>query len=443
MTSILPPPPPPQEEEETQLSFVALSLSNKAIMLNDELAYAVKLPTALFVKNKNYDQRLKIIIDTIYEGCAVHKIDELSYDNVKRCAKKVLQEMDERERAAAKAATKEKQQVAEEEEPQPQPQQQQQQEEEQPPRIELTEDLTREVGFDEIADDVLSISIKKDKPAKVISFCGMLLTQTNEDQLNVGYQAESSAGKSWVPLEVAGYFPENEVREIAAASPTAFFHDSGVWDAEKKALIVDLRHKILIFIDMPSYELLQRLRPMLSHDKPELRYMITDKSQKHGLRTKNVIIKGPPSVFFCTTKLDPDEQERTRMLLLSPETGQDKLRESLELTALRKGNHEAYRKQIMEDPKRIWLANRIYWIRRWGIREIILSDDSIKTVLERFKREHPYLQPRHQRDFPRIFSLIKAHALLNCFNREKVSTIIVQYLLARQILREALNCTRK
>jgi hypothetical protein len=364
------------------------------------------------------DSRIKIFGGKVPE----QEIKELCHIWNKQHCKSPLDEK-EFEKQWKSASTfierKKREREREEEQKQQQEQEQKEQEKEEQPKIELTEDLTREVSFDEIAD-IQSISIKKDKPAKVISFCGMLLTQTNNDQLNIGYQAESSAGKSYIPLEIADYFPVQEVKEIAAASPTSFFHDSGEWDNERKALIVDLRHKILIFIDMPSYELLQRLRPMLSHDKPELRYMITDKSQKHGLRTKNVIIKGPPSVFFCTTKLDPDEQERTRMLLLSPETGQDKLRESLELAALKRGNHEAYRKQITEDPKRLWLSNRIYWIRRWGIREVILSDDSIKRVLERFKREHPYLQPRHQRDFPRIFSLIKAHAILNCFNREKV-----------------------
>jgi hypothetical protein len=364
------------------------------------------------------------MIDTILDGCRIHKVDEISYDHVTWCAREVLRDLDERDRAAKAEKEKQKQQqqkqVEEEEQAQELQEEEEEQEEQQEPPVELTPELSRELTYEEVAV-ILSTSIKRDKPAKVISFCGMLLAQTYEDQINTGYQAESSAGKSWIPLECAAYFPKKEVKEIAAASPTAFFHDSGQWDNERKALIVDLRHKILIFIDMPSYELLQRLRPMLSHDKPELRYMITDKSQKHGLRTKNVIILGPPSVFFCTTKLDPDEQERTRMLLLSPETGQDKLNESIELSAQRNGNRQAYRKQIMEDPKRTWLSNRIYWIRRWGIREIILSDDDIKTVLERFRKEHPYLLPRHQRDFPRIFSLIKAHALLNCFSREKVS----------------------
>jgi hypothetical protein len=55
-----------------------------------------------------------------------------------------------------------------------------------------------------------------------------------------------------------------------------------------------------------------------------------------------------------------------------------------------------------------------------GVRDIIIPDNG-KVVFKRFIDEHNHLVPRHQRDFPRIFSFIKAHALLNCFNREKVS----------------------
>ncbi|HKH85882.1 MAG TPA: bifunctional DNA primase/polymerase [Nitrososphaera sp.] len=290
---------------------------------------------------------------------------------------------------------------------------------EQQPKFELTPDLTRELTYEEVAV-ILSTSIKKDKAAKLITFAAMLLAQTNEDQLNIGYQAESSAGKSYLATEVASYFPPDEVQLIASASPTAFYHDGGKWDDQKKAIIKDLAHKILIFLDQQHFQLLEKLRPMLSKDKKELHYMITDKSQKHGLRTKNVILKGYPSVFFCTAKTDPDEQEKTRMMLLSPSTDKEKLLESLELAAQRNGNRDGFRKQIAEDPMRTWLVKRIYAIRQEGIREIILPDDGIRKVLERFKQEHADLLARHQRDFPRIFSLIKAHALLNCFNREKV-----------------------
>ncbi len=124
-------------------------------------------------------------------------------------------------------------------------------------------------------------------------------------------------------------------------------------------------------------------------------------------------------MFFCTAKNDPDEQEKTRMILLSPATDKEKLLESLELAALRKGNPEEYKRRIQEAPKRKWLMNRIYSLRQWGIREIILPDYGIQKVLDRFVKEHSDLVARHQRDLPRIFCLIKAHALLNCFNREK------------------------
>jgi hypothetical protein len=282
--------------------------------------------------------------------------------------------------------------------------------------VELTPELTREISLEDIAS-ILSSSIKKDDAPKLITFLAMLLAQTNEDQLNLGYQSESSAGKSYVPIEVATYFPKEEVEILASASPTAFYHD-GQWDNERKVLFRNLEHRILVFLDQPHFQLLEKLRPMLSKDMKELHYKITDKNQKQGLRTKDVIIRGYPSTFFCTTKTDPDEQEKTRMILLSPSIDQEKLEESLKLVALRKGNSDEYHRQIQQDPQRQWLMNRIKGVRQSGVREVVVPDNG-EGVYERFRKEHPYLLPRHQRDLPRIFAFIKAHALLNCFNREK------------------------
>jgi hypothetical protein len=406
-----PPPPPPAEEKGEYLSFVSLSLSNQAIKLNDDLRFPYKLPTSLQVRKKSYDERIRILKDIILDACNLYEIDYVSDDTVTRCANEVLKELIEKETAAKKETTitEEDEDDNESEKPAAAPKK----------IIELTEDLTREVSFEEIAD-ILSISIKKDKAPKLITFCGMLLAQTNEDQLNIGFQAESSSGKSYIPIEVSSYFPPDEVQLIASASPTAFYHDGGKWDPEKKVIIKDLQYKNMIFLDQPHFQLLEKLRPMLSHDRKELHYMITDKNQKQGLRTKNVIIKGYPSVFFCTAKNDPDEQEKTRMILLSPSVDREKLLESLELGALRKGNPEEYKKRIQEDPKRKWLMSRVYSLRQRGIREVILPEEGIKTVLERFKGEHAgNLVGRHQRDLPRIFCMIKAHALLNCYNREK------------------------
>jgi len=286
------------------------------------------------------------------------------------------------------------------------------------PPIELTDDLIREITFSDVGC-ILETSIKKDDAAKLITFCGMLLAQTEDDQINVGFQEQSSAGKSYIPLEVSVYFPREEVKRIGGATPTAFTYEQGKWDDVRKAVIVDLEGKILIFLDMPDYRLLERLRPLLAHDWKEIEYKTTDKSQKYGLRTKTAIIRGYPSVFFCTTKTDPDEQEKTRLILVSPATDQIKIDESLKLTALRKGNYGRYRKEVLEDPTRVWLSNRIKAIRQFGIKQVILPEDG-EGLYKKFKEGHPYLLARHQRDFPRIISFVKAHALLNSFHREKV-----------------------
>jgi hypothetical protein len=136
---------------------------------------------------------------------------DFSEDEIKKMTwewneKHCIPPLDEREferqwRDAKKFITRklqEQKQEEEEQQPTVQGRQQQQQQRQPQPKIEATPDLTRELTYEETAV-ILSTSIKKDKPTKVISFSGMLLTQTNEDQLNIGYQAESSSGKSWIP----------------------------------------------------------------------------------------------------------------------------------------------------------------------------------------------------------------------------------------------------
>jgi hypothetical protein len=55
----------------------------------------------------------------------------------------------------------------------------------------------------------------------------MLLTYAEEDQINLGFLAESSTGKSYIPLELSGLFPSEDVIKLGYASPTSFLHDWG------------------------------------------------------------------------------------------------------------------------------------------------------------------------------------------------------------------------
>jgi hypothetical protein len=272
------------------------------------------------------------------------------------------------------------------------------------------------------ADDLietLGLTIKKDEINKLLSFLGLLSAYTEDSQINISFNAPSSTGKSFIPTEIAGLFPSIDVIEVGYCSPTAFFHDVGQYNKEKQGYIVDLARKILIFLDQPHTLLLQHLRPFLSHDKKEIRLKITDKSQKAGLRTKNVYLIGYPAVVFCTAGLNIDEQEATRFLLLSPETSYEKLREAISEKIKKESDKTAYIKTIDSDPKRALLKQRITLIKEEHVTTINICDPMLveKLFLERTKK----VKPRHQRDIGRLMSIVKVFALLNVWHRERIA----------------------
>lgn len=276
-----------------------------------------------------------------------------------------------------------------------------------------------------IADlnSVLGLTIKKDEDNKILTFLCELSAYTEDAQFNISFNAPSSTGKSYIPTEIANLFPKDDVIEIGYCSPTAFFHDVGEYNKEKQGYIVDLSRKILIFLDQPHTQLLERLRPLLSHDKKEIRLKITDKNQKHGLRTKNVIMIGYPSVIFCSAGLQLDEQETTRLFLLSPEVNQEKIKEAINQKVRKESDSAKFRAWLMEMPERRFLKERISAIKQEQITEIKIENP--EGIAERFLSQNKMLKPRHQRDIGRLLALVKSLALLNLWWRTREGTTII------------------
>lgn len=301
---------------------------------------------------------------------------------------------------------------------------------------ELISELSKQVGGKNSIDvskfspltseellETLGLTIKHDQENKLATFLCELSAYTEDSQFNVSYNAPSSTGKSYIPTEIARLFPEDDVMEIGYCTPTAFFHDVGEYNKEKNTYLVDLSHKILIFLDQPHTQLLERLRPLLSHDKKEIQIKITDKTQKMGLKTKNVLLRGFPAVIFCTAALKTDEQEMTRFLLLSPEVSQEKIREGVSAIIRREADAGAFARWLEEKPDRILLKERIRAIKLENILEIKLA--SQEKIEKRFLTDNKMLKPRHQRDIKRLISLVKSFALLNLWWRERDGSTII------------------
>lgn len=276
-----------------------------------------------------------------------------------------------------------------------------------------------EMGIQDVVE-TLGTTIKRDDINKVTTFLTMLLAYTEDSQMNISFQAPSSTGKSFIAMEIARYFPEQDVIELAGCTPNALLYDASSYNKEEDYYLVNLERKIIVFMEQPGTELLGKIRPLLSHDKKELRFESTDPNK---MKKRTAIIRGFSSVIFCTAGLRIDEQEATRFLLLSPDTDQEKLREAVIASMRKESNREKFIAEIEGNPLRAVLKDRIHAIRNHGINNIIIPDEEV--VIERYLSSLPVIKPRHQRDNKRLLGLIKACALLNCFHREKVGNDIV------------------
>jgi hypothetical protein len=272
--------------------------------------------------------------------------------------------------------------------------------------------------------EILGLTIKKDEENKLVTFLCELSAFTEDSQFNLSFNAPSSTGKSYIPLEISSLFPEEDLIKLGNASPTAFFHEQG--EKIDETIYVDLSRKIIIFLDQPNSMLLEKLRPLLSHDEKEITLKITDKNNRGGNRTKTVVVIGYPVVIYCSANNKLDEQEATRFLLLSPETSQEKFHEGIKQAVRKGGNPESFQKWLEGNPERQKLKERVAAIKAERIISIIISVELQRKITDRFLLPRKdRLKPRHQRDIKRLMAIMKVWCLLNLWFRKRQDSMII------------------
>jgi len=178
-----------------------------------------------------------------------------------------------------------------------------------------------ELGYDDL-NQILSTTVFEDENVKIPLFLVNILTFTEEEQRNVVLTGESSVGKTLNITESLWYFrhPNSDtIVGINDSTPRALIYSSNAipvddrtlspidmskapkkgdpkeaweeWNDLKRhtAYFIDLSKKIVVFYDLPNYELLKNLRSLLSHDNTGNRictYLVTDKIGTGSHRTK-------------------------------------------------------------------------------------------------------------------------------------------------------------
>ncbi|HJT46889.1 MAG TPA: hypothetical protein VJ729_01815 [Nitrososphaeraceae archaeon] len=246
---------------------------------------------------------------------------------------------------------------------------------------------------------------KEERLVKQISYT-MLSAYTN-NPINLAINSPTGEGKNYVLNKVGEKFPKDDVMFLAGMTDKALFHrqgslvikneigeyvsiddkveqiDSDIADkesdiassenndfkkarrnqinqleAQKKDLLkhakklIDLSHKILVFLDTPKPELFNTLMPLLSHDKYEVEYEYTD--TRKGIETKTNILRGWPAVIFAQA-IDYSHHARypeiqRRFIITNPKMTLDKYAEAVDLIADRYGLPDiVYQQTIISD----------------------------------------------------------------------------------------------
>ena len=274
----------------------------------------------------------------------------------------------------------------------------------------------------------LSKMVKRDEVLKEL-ITSVAFSAYSIDPLNLFQSGPSSSGKTYNAIEASKYFPEEDKWILAGLSPTALVHDYGNYDERKKAYVVDLESKILVFLEAPPIETYMKLRPILSHDKREIAYKFTDKTGKGKLQTRTVIVRGWPATIFCTSKAKYIEDLATRGFTVTPEMSQEKYKEVLKL----KGKMKAFPFEFGEDEELSKLRDAIKLTKHY-LKERHLS--VVTPYGEALDEVFPHSLARDMRDFGRFTMLIDINALYSMFNRlilqilDKNNTLEKEFVIA-------------
>jgi hypothetical protein len=220
---------------------------------------------------------------------------------------------------------------------------------------------------------------QEDSLVRQIVYTGLTKDSTNPQ--NLAILAPTSEGKTHAALETLEYFPEVDLWKLGSMSPKVIIRQNGILvnnkyepidaqleelkkqirvcrkeEADEQAeeleeqkhqllqeakVMIDLRGKLLVFLEPPHPETWNILKPILSHDSHYIEHPYVYHVEDFGFRVKKIVTRGWPACIFCSARNEskwPQWPEiQSRFLITSPNMIQQKYREGIKLSAQRKG----------------------------------------------------------------------------------------------------------
>ena len=295
-------------------------------------------------------------------------------------------------------------------------------------------------------------TIIKEDPKLVNQLIRACLSTYTDNPINIALLAPSSDGKTYATVKITELFPKEDVIAVGRMSPTALIHQHGElidkngnsiqekfdvldnqitkttdnteiksFQEQKKNLLkgskncVDLKNKIILFLDNPNPTTFEMLKPIMSHDKKEIIYKTT--KSDGSLSVKETVIKNWPVFIFCSAKNEARnevwQEIKTRVLMTSPNSSIKKYKEAIRYDSLKRGlpswASNAYHNDEDEKWAKWYIANY-----KKKLNDLYANGNPIVNVYySQLSEIFPSSQGDNMRDFNRLSSFIELETVLN------------------------------
>ena len=311
----------------------------------------------------------------------------------------------------------------------------------------------------ELIEDYLNTKIRNDSML-VKRLVRVYFSAYTNEPINCLLLSPTSEGKTYSTIQISEIFPKEDIIAVGRLSPTALIHQQGIlvdpdgeplddklnalqkqlFEAQKSnnrdeiweikqvlkdiyataRNMVDLTHKILIFLDNPRPDTYEMLKPILSHDKKEISYKTT--KGDGSLTVKDTIVKGWPATIICSAKNESKnevwQEIASREFILSPNTDVSKYRSANKLTSVKFGLPSVFTENIDEKEVIKFFVER----QRETLQKLCKNGNN--PVMNLFAEKMAELFPSNEgiamRHFKRLLSFCNIETLVNSKSNMKI-----------------------